>query len=298
MALAGSQGLWKWAAALALLLGGCNETTPDAGGGEASFDGAEYAGQADKVAHGKRLAAMLTCAGCHGQDYAGQDFGSIFPIVEGLWATNISLTMPAMTDRELEVLLRQGKHPSRAEIYVMPSKQSQFLSKSDMAALLAFLRTIPKAGRPSPPLPEGFEAAVAARMPDDYWLWEDPGEARTYHNAAEEVVYYARHRSPVLGSGAQMGQGRAIASVVCSSCHGAALDGRGEPHGSIDAVLAYDAAQFDRLLTQSVARDGRKLTADWGFGHEAFPFTPGERAAVFAFGRALARSRTEQKDTQ
>lgn len=63
---------------------------------------------------------------------------SASPAVEhkGLWASNISLAIPAMSDAALERLLREGVHPDR-EIYVMPSKQTQFLSERDMAALAA-----------------------------------------------------------------------------------------------------------------------------------------------------------------
>src|SRR5688500_11467742 len=106
-----------------------------------AFDGADYQNEAAKTAHGKRLATLFACAACHGADYSGNDFGAVIPIVKGLWASNISLVIPAMSDAALERLLREGVHPDR-EIYVMPSKQTQFLSERDMAALIAFLRTI------------------------------------------------------------------------------------------------------------------------------------------------------------
>lgn len=88
-----------------------------------TFDGADYKDQAAKTAHGKRLATLFGCNACHGADYGGRDFGEIIPVVEGLWASNISRTMPAMSDAELERLLRDGVHPAR-EIYVMPCKQT------------------------------------------------------------------------------------------------------------------------------------------------------------------------------
>lgn len=108
----------------------------------ASFDGADYKDEAAKLAHGKRLSALFSCNACHGQDYSGVNFGEMIPLVEGLWASNITLTMPKMSDAELERLLRKGVHPDR-EIYLMPSKQTQFMSERDMGALIAFLRTIP-----------------------------------------------------------------------------------------------------------------------------------------------------------
>jgi mono/diheme cytochrome c family protein len=228
------------------------KTTPTT---DVAFDGADYQDQAAKIAHGKRLATTLFgCNACHGADYAGRDFGAVIPIVKGLWASNISRAIPTMSDAVLERLLREGVHPER-EIYVMPSKQTQFLSERDMAALIAFLRTIPPVGEATPLPPPGFEAAVSARLPDDYWLTKLERRKRPYHNAAEEVAFFATHRPPDLGP--QLARGRMIASTLCSSCHGAALDGLGEPAGDVQGALAYDDAAFERLLIESVDRTGR-----------------------------------------
>jgi mono/diheme cytochrome c family protein len=198
-----------------------------------------------------------------------------------------------MTDAQLETLLREGKHPTGREIYVMPSKQSQFLSAPDMAALIAYLRAIPATGALTPPPPANFEESVAARLPDDYSLFQDGSQPRNYHNSAEEVAYYAAHPLPEIGSTARLAQGRYVASVVCSSCHGAQLDGVGEPAGDIQGALSYDAVTFDRLLVESVMRDGSTAKEAWGFGHEAFPLTKSERAAAMEYVTALAKSRTE-----
>jgi len=253
-----------------------------------AFDGADYENQAAKTAHGQRLATLFACAACHGADYSGNDFGAAIPIVKGLWASNISLAIPAMSDAALERLLREGVHPDR-EIYLMPSKQTQFLSEPDMAALIAFLRTIPPVGKPTPLPPPGFEAAVTARLPDDYWLTLKEGEKRGYHNSAEEVTYFAANQPPDLGP--QSARGRMIASSICSACHGAALDGLGEPAGDIQGALAYDDAAFDRLLTESIDRTGKQVKVEWGSGHEANRLTAAERRDVIAYVRALAGSR-------
>lgn len=253
-----------------------------------AFDGADYQGDSAKTAHGQRIATLFMCNSCHGPNYSGNDFGAMFPIVKGLYASNISRTMPAMSDAVLERVLREGVHPDR-EIYIMPSKQFQFLSERDMAALIAFLRTIPPVGEMTPLPPAGFEEAVTARLPDDYWRTLKEGEKRSYHNSAEEVAYYKANQPPDLGP--EMARGRMIASSICSVCHGAALDGVGEPSGDIQGALAYDDAAFDRLLIESVDRTGKKVTMDFGFGHEAQQFTAAERRDVIGYVRALAGSR-------
>lgn len=255
-----------------------------------TFDGGSYRAEAEKLGHGKRLSTLFACNACHGPDYAGVDFGKIVPLVDGLWASNISRAMPRLTDAELEALLRRGVHPDR-EIYLMPSKQTQFMSERDMAALIAFLRTIPPVGEPTPLPPADFGQLVRARLPKDYWLTEEERKTGSYANAADEVAYYAAHRPPDLGP--KFARGRMIAETVCSSCHGAALDGVGEPAGGIQEALAYDDGAFDRLLTDSIDRTGKRvLVAEWGVGHEA-PLTQGERRDVVAYIRALARSRAQ-----
>lgn len=264
------------------------QTADDVAGPAPSFDGADYSTQADKIAHGERLASLLGCNSCHMDDYSGANFGELIPLVDGLWATNISLTMPAMSDSELERLLREGVHPTR-EIYLMPSKQSQFLSSRDMDALIAFLRTIEPTGDSTPVPPAGFEAAVTSRLPDDYWLTTEDGKPRNYHNAAEEVVYFAENTVPDLGE--EFAQGRLVVQTTCTSCHGAAMDGVGEPAGDIQGAIDYDDAQFRRLLRDGVSRDGSSIQMNWGQSHTSAELTDGEIAEAISYTRALARHR-------
>ncbi|HSM35207.1 MAG TPA: cytochrome c [Longimicrobiales bacterium] len=283
-----STGLWACAPSIAEGPEGTAVETPAAPG----FDGANYSTEADRAAHGERLANLLGCNGCHGEDYSGIDFGAMIPLVDGLWATNISLTMPDMSDEELERLLREGVHPDR-EIYLMPSKQSQFLIGRDMDALIAHLRTVEPTGEPTPLPPPGFEEAVTTRLPDDYWLTTESGEVRDYHNSAEEVAYFAENTVPDLGE--EYARGRMVVQVICTSCHGAAMDGVGEPAGDIQGALAYDDGQFERLLREGVDRDGGSIDMPWGSGHAPAILTDEEIADAIAYTRALARDRMEAR---
>jgi cytochrome c553 len=254
-----------------------------------SFDGANYSTGADKIAHGERLAEVLGCNTCHAADYTGANFGAMIPIVEGLWATNISLTMRDMSDDELEQLLREGLHPTR-EIYLMPSRQSQFLSGRDMDALIAFLRTIEPSGEATPLPPPSFEEDVTARLPDDYWRTTEEGQRRSYHNAAEEATYFAENTVPDLGR--EYALGRMVVQTVCTSCHGAAMDGVGEPAGGIQGALEYDDVEFQRLLRDGVGRDGKPIEVSWGLDHTPTVLTDREIAGAISYTRALARHRT------
>ena len=256
---------------------------------EVSFDGADAATESARVAHGERLATILGCNACHVEDYTGADFGAMIPLIEGLWAGNITLTMPKLSDEELERLLREGVHPER-EIYLMPSKQSQFLSEPDMDALIAYLRTIEPTGESTPLPPEGFEAAVTARLPADYWRTTEDGRPRAYHNAAEEAAYFALNTVPALGE--EHARGRMVAQVICTSCHGAGMDGVGESAGDIQAALDYDEAGFERLLRQGLDRTGEPIELNWGADHVPAVLTDAEVSAAIAYTQALARHRS------
>ena len=114
----------------------------------------------------------------------------------------------------------------------------------------------------------------------------------SYANAADEVAYFAAHQPAYLGPG--LARGRLIATSLCSGCHGAALDGVGEPGGNIQGALAYDDAAFNKLLIDSIDRSGKRvLVEEWGAGHEFQPLTAAERRDVIAYVRALARSRAQ-----
>ena len=257
-----------------------------------AFDGANYQTRSEKLSHGERLAEVFACNSCHLNDYTGANFGEIFPLVEGLWATNISLTMPQMSDAELELVLREGKRSDR-ELYLMPSRQTHFISDQDMSALIAFLRTIEPAGEPTPEPPDGFADAVADRLPRDYWREKEYGR-RFYPSAADEVAYYIANRVPDLGSSLE--QGRYIATTVCSVCHGAALDGKGENSGDVQAALAYDAAAFDALLASDLMISGPMPPNEWGGTHSMYPLTQSERADVYRYVFSLAAKRAAADD--
>lgn len=271
-----------------LALGACGEEAVERPAAAApSFAGADYATDAEKVAHGRRVADLMGCNSCHRADYSGANFGEMIPLIEGLWATNISRTLPGFSDEQLETLLREGVHPER-EIYLMPARTSQFLSEADMDALIAYLRTVPPTGNATPPPPPGFEDAVAQRLPDDYWRVKEYGRA-FYPNAQEEAAFYAKYRAPSLGEETE--RGRYIAAATCTGCHGPGLDGYGEANGPIDAAADYSDAELERLLVDSVTRDGRSVAAAWGSPHEGGKLTQDERDAVKAYVRALAISR-------
>ncbi|MDN3205592.1 cytochrome c [Algoriphagus sediminis] len=248
-----------------------------------SFDGSDYTTDQEKILHGKRLANLFACNDCHMPNYTGANFGDFIPLLDGLWATNISLTMPKLSDEQLEKLLRDGKHPER-NLFLMPSKTSQFLSKRDMDALIAFLRTIPEKGNPTPIPPVGFRDSVTAKLPADYWRTDKDGKP-SYHTAEDEVMYYRSHSLPNLSK--ELLQGKLIAQTLCSSCHGASLDGIGEDAGDISNAINYGTSSYKKFLTSGITVDGDTILTPFGSEH-IFPLlTDSEIESVIAYTKRL-----------
>ena len=251
--------------------GGCTQPASETAGAGLEpfgFEGVAYASAAEQVAHGQRLADVLLCTACHVADLSGMDFGEVIPQLKGLYATNISVTMPGMTDEQLERLLREGVHPSREALYVMPSKSYTHLTDRDMAALIAFLRTVPATGEPTP-LPR-LTGEIADRMAR--------GE---YHSAADEVEHYAANPPPDLGDGHRLG--RYVAMATCTGCHGARMDGVGEFGGGMAPAARYDEVELGRFLSEGVTPDGRQVPM-----HGPMRFTGTEIDALVAYTKELA----------
>ena len=240
-----------------------------------AFDGAGSTDQAARIAHGERLTWVLGCRGCHGKDLAGRNFTEDDPQYGPVYASNLTLVLPHASDAAFEHLLRTGEHPDRKDLWIMPSEMFQHLSAADMAALIAYLRTVPPVGKPTP-LP-----VLSARDKKDIAAGE-------YKPAAQ----LARELKTVLPieAGPQHGLGRYMASVTCSECHGPKLEGRKGDTPDLIIAGAYSRAEFERLITQGAAKGGRKLKplmVDVA-KHRFARLTPHERDELYDYLKARA----------
>lgn len=239
-----------------------------------SFDGAEVSDKAAVEAHGERLSHVLGCRGCHTPTLEGINFGEYEPPFDGIYASNLTRTIPTMTDEQLERLLRDGTHPMRDKMWIMPSSVFQRLSAADMTALIAHLRTIKPSGKatPAPLLTDTTKAMIAAKQ----------------LRPESEVVKQFRASEPV-DLGQQYAFGRHIAAATCAECHGPALEGAPGLGPDLLVAAAYSDEQLTRLLTTGEGRPGSKLGLMALVGNEHFShLTPRERAAVIAYVKARA----------
>jgi cytochrome c553 len=243
-----------------------------------NFDGAT--GDAAAVrAHGERLSHVLGCRGCHGPSLEGVLFNDDQPDMGKLYASNLTRALPAMSDAKLRHLLRDGVHPTRGDLWVMPSEVFQRLDDADLAALIAHLRTVPQSGSPTPP--PAWSAKAKAMIA--------AGES---HPATYYVAQYKSKTPPDLGL--KYALGRYLAAATCAECHGADLTGVpdfgvGLSTPDLDIAAGYSDSQLTRLLSTGQGKTPRDLGLMTIVGKSEFAYlTPRERAAIIAYIKARA----------
>lgn len=257
--------------AFVLAIAGCGspaaeEPAPDLP--PVAFAGALGVDSAGRVAHGKRIADVLGCTGCHGADLQGERFYE-------LYASNLTREMPNYSDEQFKRLLLEGVHPTGRDLWGMPSEIFQHLSEPDVAALTAFLRTLPPAGEPTQPhLPFGAETK---KMIDEGILMP-----------AAQGVQKNKSLTPA-DLGPQHALGRYISMVTCAECHGPELEGIADVTPDLITVGAYTRDEFDRLMTEGVPTGDREVKLMAAVARDRFSqLTPGERGALYAYLKARA----------
>jgi mono/diheme cytochrome c family protein len=202
---------------------------------------------AAQLADAGRQARILGCLSCHGEGLRGRMMFDAGPVGR-VWAPNLTELAPRINDQQLAQGIRQGiGHDGRA-LYVMPSPMYARLSDQEVAAMIAWMRGLPRSSE---------------RVPENEWgplgrFLLAKGDIPSALSRIEEF----RIRLP-YDTGLAQAAGRRLAATVCSECHGPDLAG-GRPTPDtlapgLSIVGAYDAAQFRRLLRTGVPPSGRDL---------------------------------------
>ena len=240
-----------------------------------AFDGASATDKAARIAHGERLTWVLGCRGCHGKDLTGRNFTEDDPQYGPVYASNLTLVLPHYSDAAIERLLRTGEHPDRKALWIMPSEMFQHLSAPDMTALIAYLRTVAPAGKPTP-LP-----VLSAQDKKDI-------AAGAYKPAAQLVGELKAMLPADLGP--QQALGRYMTSVTCAECHGPKLEGKKGDTPDLIIAGVYSREEFETLITQGIAKDKRKIKPLMAVvARNRFArLTPHERDELYAYLKARA----------
>jgi mono/diheme cytochrome c family protein len=229
-------------------------------------------------AEAPRLARVLGCLGCHGEGLKGQLMFDA-PGVAKVFAPNITEVAAKSSDQQLAAGIRQGiGHDGRA-LYIMPSPMYSRLTDGETAALIAWIRTLPRTEGQT----KGLSAGPLGRL-GLVLGWFQPGP--------ERVAEY-RTQAPIA-LGPEHESARHLASTACSECHGPALMGGSvgpdEKTPDLRVAAGYDAAQFRTLMRTGRPPTGKDLglmsqVARSDFSH----LTDAEIDALYAYLVARAK---------
>jgi mono/diheme cytochrome c family protein len=256
----------------ALLLAACHFQRA-----QPSYEGADYKTDAEKIAHGKRLTAVLDCAGCHGPNFQGTDLADK-PEDGAMYAPNISLLLGKYSDSELEKLIRHGVPRDGREFWFMPVESYQFLSDADLQAVIAYLRTVRPGGKPLPPFKFN---SVEQKDVDQGWMG----------NAQAQIAKY--RDNPPIDLGPQHAWARYMVQTTCTACHNNALQGWPNFTPNLDVAGTYSKSELTQLLTTGRSKTGKgvgmSVVARRQFSH----LTPREREAIVDY--VLARAKRDAR---
>ena len=183
------------------------------------------------------------------------------------------------SDQQLEQAIRQGIGHDGRTLLIMPSEGYQFLTDSEVAALIAAIRALPKGGQVQP----------AARIGPLGRVGLANGKFRT---APTLVSAFGASRLADLGP--QWAAGRHIVEVNCAECHGPDLKGMEVKPGTMSADLAiagaYDLDRFKALLRDGVAPGKKDIGMMGDVARSDFKYLKDEEiAAIHAYLTERAR---------
>lgn len=218
---------------------------------------------AASIARGKHFARAITkCVACHGDDLGGEVM--IDNVLLGRVAS-VNLTRGdggrgnSLTDAQIVTAIRHGVGGDGRSLFIMPSAAMyQHLSDDDVAAIVAYVRSVPPVDRTQPVSrlgPLGRVLVAAGKLNGMY--------------EASEINHTAKRRvAPTIGPTAEYGA-YLVTVGGCKSCHGPTLSG-GEiqngpdspvPAANItpDGLKAYDEASFFRALREGKRPGGTTI---------------------------------------
>lgn len=175
---------------------------------------------------------LMMCADCHGPDMGGK-----VVIANPLFGTiaGSNITSPRLkdwSDGEVARAIRHGIGRNGRPLLLMPSiEYSRNLSEADLAAIVAYVKTLPAVDRPSVPSRIGplLEIMIA--------LGRVPGAIGALK------IDHAAPYPPAVPEGLTVAYGRYLASNTCGGCHRPDLTGGPIPGAPPDWPAASDITQ-------------------------------------------------------
>lgn len=167
---------------------------------------------------GKYLFMSRGCGECHGETGAGRAFinepdGSFYVRSPNITRAGV---VGAYTDADWVRAIRHGLKPDSRPLFIMPSEDYNRFTNRDVAALIAYARSLPAA----PVEPAEFRVPFPVRALYAFGVVKD---------SSEKIDHTLPPESPVP-EGATPEHGKYVANL-CIGCHGPGLSGGKIPGG-------------------------------------------------------------------
>ncbi|MFA6165895.1 MAG: cytochrome c [Gemmatimonadaceae bacterium] len=168
------------------------------------------------LVRGQHVAAALgKCIDCHGADLGGRQFIDVPPVAR-LYAANLTRGKGGvggqLSDLDWERAIRHGVKPDGSGLLFMPSLEFQFLKDEDLAALIAYIKSMPPVDR---------EPAKNSVGPIGRLLY---AKGELVLVPAERVAHATHPVSPPAAVSPEYG--RYLAEIGgCTGCHGEGFSG-------------------------------------------------------------------------
>lgn len=211
------------------------------------------------VARGEHIVkAIGMCGDCHGSDLGGATVIDV-PIVARLHGANLTAGEGGiggrMSDLDWERAIRHGVAPDGRKLLFMPSHEYARLNDADAAAVIAYLKQLPKVARTLEPNRVGPVGRLLFLKGDLELLPADLINHATAHPAAIP-------QAPTAEYGAYL-------STSCGGCHGKTFSGGPIPGTPPDwkppanitptGIGRYSEAEFAVILREGRRPDGTML---------------------------------------
>ena len=235
------------------------------------------------LARGRHLVATRGCAACHGADFGGRVLLRN-PLIGTFTAPNITSAGAgaALSDADWERAVRHGGGRDGRPLVLMPAQELAGLADDDLAAIVAYLRTVPPTART---VTRSVPGPIARLMLVTGKMTLLPSE-RVDH-AAPHPRTMSPAPTPTYG---------AYLAAGCVSCHGERLVGGripGAPPSYPPATnltpvgLGHWSEQdFRRAMREGRRPDGSRIRPPMPFGVTR-ELTDVEIAALWRYLRAL-----------
>ncbi len=229
------------------------------------------------VAAGRFIAITRGCSGCHGGGLQGQVFFDD-PWLGKVVAPNITQAIQHYSDAQLARLLRYGVRPDGTSVIIMPSSMLYYLSDTDLADLIAYLRTV----MPVTNILPKTQLRILGR-----WLFltgKAPFQAALIKTLGPRIDGDKPEPTAVYGS--------YLVHTTCTECHGWNLHGD-KIGGTPDLIIAksYTADNFARLMSTGIGNGNRDLGLMSEVAKERFShFDNTQVAAIYAYLRSRPAS--------